>query len=448
MQVVRQKTSFVRDDYGKVIRLFNAVERRGTIQQKEGRIVSNTKIKPTLIFFLAFVLVGIHCRKHESLEPVSDAGVIDLTNVQQEISGFGGVNLPGWISDMTDDMIVKAFGTGQGQIGLSILRIRVPYDSAKFSLEVPTAQKAKALGVTQIFASPWTPPAWMKNNNNIVGGTLPDSSFAAYAAHLKSFGDYTAARGVTLYAISIQNEPDVSVDYESCSWNATQMLTFVRYFAPAIGVPVMIPEASDFSHALSDPVLNDPVAASNVFIIGGHIYGGSIPGYPLAVQKGKEVWMTEHLDTDTSYYAVLHTAREIGDCLNAGMNAYVWWYIRRFYGPIDDNGNVTKRGYMMSQFARFVRPGYYKLSLSYNPELYVYVTAFRNNSGGVVVVAVNTGPNPVNRSFTLKNCAVQSVTPYVTSRYKDCEPQAVLNCPGGQLAAALEPYSVTTFVSN
>ena len=118
------------------------------------------------------------------------------------------------------------------------------------------------------------PPAWMKSNNNIVGGRLNDTSYAGYATHLKAFADYMSSNGVPLRAISIQNEPDVNVNYESCDWTASEMLKFVKENAPAIGTDIIVPESYNFNHTISDAILNDPAAAANVSIIGGHIYGG------------------------------------------------------------------------------------------------------------------------------------------------------------------------------
>jgi len=73
------------------------------------------------------------------------------------------------------------------------------------------------------------------------------------------------------------------------------MLKFMKENAPAVGTKVMAPESFQFNRNLSDPILNDPVAAANLNIVAGHIYGGGLIAYPLAKQKGKEVWMTEYL---------------------------------------------------------------------------------------------------------------------------------------------------------
>ncbi len=410
----------------------------------------NFKRSRTLGIALASVLLLAGCSKKQSsvtgpTETIPNAVNIYMDSTRQIIRGFGGVNMPGWIPDMTSEQVQEAFGTGPGQIGLSILRIRVSYDSSQFDLEVPTAKLAYSLGAV-VFASPWTPPAWMKSSDNIVGGILNTSAYAPYAAHLKAFADYMSSNGVPLYAVSVQNEPDASVSYESCSWNATQLLNFVKNNAPTIGTKIIAPESENFNHALSDPMLNDPAAAVNVSIIGGHLYGGGLTSYPLAVNKGKEVWMTEHLSTDTTWRAVYITAEEIDDCMKAGMNAYVWWYIRRFYGLIDENSNVTKRGYVMSQYARFVRPGFYRVSANAIPQARVFVSAFKNGSR-TVIVAINDAAS-VNQTFVIWNGSATNFTPYVTSISKNCLQESDITVSNGSFTATLDSSSVTTFVSN
>ena len=149
-----------------------------------------------------------------------EAAIIDLDSTHQIIRGFGAANIMPWRPDMTAAEIDKAFGTGDGQIGFSILRLRIPNRENEFRLNVRIAELAHSLGVT-IIASPWSPPAEMKTNNNVVGGELEESHYDDFAAHLKSFVDYMSDNDAPIYAISVQNEPDVSVSYESCDWNAS-----------------------------------------------------------------------------------------------------------------------------------------------------------------------------------------------------------------------------------
>jgi glucuronoarabinoxylan endo-1,4-beta-xylanase len=402
----------------------------------------------------------------------TNEAVIYLDSLRQVIRGFGGANIVGWnpglsYGDMTQEQIQTAFGNGPGKLGFAIMRLRIPPDSTQFKINVQSTKLAESLGAT-VIATPWTPPAWMKTSNNIVGGSLNTNNYAAFAAHLKAFADTMASNGAPVYAVSVQNEPDfIPTGYEGCGWNGTQFLQFMRNNAPAVGIPVFMPEAAGFNHTLSDPTLNDSVAASHVAFIGGHIYGATPASYPLALSKGKELWMTEYLinspgsgpDMDTSLKGALATAKSINDCMNADMSAYVWWYIVRYYGPIDDGtkggvaGSITKKGYVMSQFARFARPGYMRV-LSTIPRGSVYVTAYKpvlpgsSSNSKFVIVALNMGSSSTQQTFNIENIATGTATvrPHVTSRTKNCEQQSDVAVSDGTFTATLADSSVTTFV--
>ena len=372
-------------------------------------------------------------------------------SLKQFIRGFGAANILQWRPDMTTTEVYKAFGTGEGQIGFTILRLRVPYEltESSMSIQVTTAKLAQSLGAI-VFASPWTPPASMKTNNNIVSGELKESSYADYAAHLKTFVNYMADNDAPLYAISIQNEPDIEVGYESCDWSPSQMVKFIKENASSIGTKIIAPESFQFRRPISDAILNDSAACANLDIVGGHIYGGGISTYPLAVEKGKEIWMTEHLDTDTSWPAVLATGNEINNCMLAGMNAYVWWYLVRFYGPISEDGNVSKRGYVMSQFARFIRPGYYRVECRNIPQRNIFVTAYKDSSSSkVVLVVLNTSSTlTIQQVFTIPDGKMTAFTPYTTTITKNCEQASDVIVTDGRVTVTLEPSSITTFLSN
>jgi glucuronoarabinoxylan endo-1,4-beta-xylanase len=382
--------------------------------------------------------------------------IVYLDSTRQIMRGFGGANVAIFGRPyMTQAQVLTAFGNGNGQIGMTIMRLSIPTDSTQFSQYAASALSAQNLGAA-IIATPWTPPAWMKSNNSISGGYLLPNNYAAYAAHLKAFADTMLNHGVSLYAISVQNEPDYNASYESCLWNATQFMNFMRYYAPSVGVPVFMPESATFSHQLSDSTLNDSLASSHVAFIGGHIYGVQPTSYPLALEKGKEIWMTEYLinsgsstynSLDTGWSGALQTAKSINDCMMSNMSAYVWWYIVRYYGPIDENGNVTKKGYVMSQYAKFVRPGFYRVAATSTPLPNVYVTAYKDGSK-IVIVALNMGSTSATLPFILQNGTATSFTPYVTSAVKNCLQGTSIPVSGSSFTATLDPSSVTTFVSN
>jgi glucuronoarabinoxylan endo-1,4-beta-xylanase len=309
------------------------------------------------------------------------------------------------------------------------------------------------MGVT-IIASPWSPPANMKTNNSLVGGELREDMFQAYADYLDAFSTYMETEGIPLYAVSVQNEPDVDVSYESCDWTPRQMRDFMAENAGTIGTRVMAPESFQFRRAMSDPILHDSAATANLDILAGHIYDGGLSPYPLAREKGKEVWMTEHLVLETDYEANLGTAQEIQDVMKAGMSAYIWWYIVRFYGPISDDqnedyqkGEVTKRGYMMSQFSRFIRPGYHRVhTADPDPLSGISTTAYKDTSH-VVIVAINTSESIEEVTLILDGGTAGPFKRYVTSETQNVEELDPVDVAEDRLTVSLGAGSVTTLVS-
>jgi len=161
---------------------------------------------------------------------------------------------------------------------------------------------------------------------------------------------------------------------------------------------------------------------------------------------GKEIWMTEHLVLDTTWTAVLATGKEINDCMTVGMSAYIWWYIVRFYGPILENGDVSKRGFVMSQFARFVRPGYFRVYAT-SPQRQISITAYREGAKTVIVV-INQRAQDGEQAFQLKGGDAVSFTQYVTSRTKNCMQVSDVAVLNRIFTVTLEASSITTFVSN
>jgi len=384
--------------------------------------------------------------------------VIDLDSTHQIIRGFGAANILLWRADMNDSEIETAFGTGDGQLGFTILRLMLEPNSSRWSSYVSTAKKAYDIGVT-IIASPWNAPEEMLETVGEIERVRYDM-YDEYAAHLDSFNTYMTNNDVPMYSISVQNEPDYG---NWTRWTSDEMLTFMQENAHAIGTRVMAPESFQFRRSMSDPILNDTDACTNLDIVAGHIYGGGREPYPLAEEKGKEVWMTEYLinsgsppanlDIDIGWFGAMLTAQSIHDCMIANMSTYVWWYIVRYYGPIADGtyadkGEVTKKGYVMSQFARFIRPGYLRVECDDNPQSGIYVSAYKDTtSSRVVIVAINTASSAKNQTFTFENGVVEIVRPYITSETKNCNREDYILVESDSLNVTLDAESITTFVS-
>jgi O-glycosyl hydrolase len=374
-----------------------------------------------------------------SNQPQEEAtAVINAGTTQQNIRGFGGANIRGWIPDLTTAQRTTAFSTTSG-IGLSVLRVRVSPNSADFAAEKPTIDAAKSFGAT-VIASAWTAPASMKTNNNLIGGKLRTDAYASYSAHLRNFCNTVG--GVT--AISPINEPNITVNYESMDLTAPEVASFVAAEGSNCGASIMAPETFNMDKTYMDTYLSNATAKSKTGYVCGHIYGKT----PYTYSPGKEVWMTEHIynTNDANGWAdAMGIAKEIHDCMNVGYNMYVWWYIRRSYGPMDESGNITKRGYVMAHWARYVRPGYTKISCTSNPTSGVYVTAYKSGSK-VVIVAINQNAAITYQPFTVSGATVAGFNRYRTTSSANLTADS-FTITNGAFGINLPASSVTTLVS-
>lgn len=387
-----------------------------------------------------FVLVGII---YFSNSFAQDTVYIDHDIEYQYIDGFGASTA--WHGQINDIQADVAFGNANNnQLGLSILRIRIdPGDN--WGDELANAQKAVDRGAI-ILASPWSPPASMKTNSNTTGGELSSSEYANYAAWLSNFKDYMLDGGAPIDIISLQNEPNISVDYESCDWTPQQLLSFCRDHAQNIGGSIMMPEAFNFDTTYSDQVLRDSIANSHIDFIGGHIYGASPFTYTTAVDSGKRVWMTEHFLDPDDIGTCMIMGKEILDCMYHNMSAYVWWYLRQpGCNIINTNGSIKKKGHTLGQFSKFIRPGYHRIEASYNPQAAMYVAAFEGDESVITVVYRN--PAPTSQVFTLQNSAVTRVKRYTTSETKGITNEGTIELVNGSFTASFGPKTITTFVS-
>lgn len=389
----------------------------------------------------------------------TNMATVDFGSSNQTIRGFGGSTA--WMPEMSSAQANALFGDNDNDVGLSILRVRIdPNGSAAWGTELGNAQEAQALGAV-VIASPWTPPISMKSNGSTVGGSLNTTSYAAYAAYLESFVSYMTAGNVNLYGISMQNEPDANVTYESCFWTPAQMDTWVAQDGSVLTTKLIMPESESFTASYSDSALNDTSAVGNIAIIAGHLYGAVPFYYTNAENKNKDVWMTEHYLSPTGAEPAigdaLASAKEINDSMTVGdYNAYVWWWAADWYasgnsspatnyGLVDTSNNMTYYGDAMAQFARFVRPGYVRVNATYNPTTNVYLSAY-TGSGHYVIVAINMGSSAVSQPFTMANQTVSTLTPYQTSATDTVTQLSAVSVADDMFTYTLPAESITTFV--
>ncbi|HDQ26032.1 MAG TPA: hypothetical protein ENN43_04720, partial [bacterium] len=357
-------------------------------------------------------------------------------------------------------------------IGLSMIRARIPPDTGSWGSTVIPLQAARDQGVTEILATAWTPPAQWKNENvvhNQQGQYLLPSNYQNYANYLRDYVNFMRnSHNVTISAISPANEPDYQVGYDGCSWTGDQLRDFLRdYLGPTFATAglttkIIMSESMNNSFAVTDPILNDAAARQYLFAAGVHFYGtnNNPLAYSLAVTHNKEYWQTEISNFD-GYEAGMGTTSNGGGLttamwLHRGMavanfNAFFYWWLaadQTNEGLRGVDWGVPKRFWVMGNYSRFIRPGYYRVDATANPTTNIYVTAYRSpGSDRYVIVAVNTGGSVVNQSFSLSGIGASSFVPWITSGTHDLAQQSAVAVSAGAFSYNLPAGSVVSFVS-
>lgn len=395
---------------------------------------------------------------------------IDATTTYQTISGFGGANAIWGTDYLTSSEMAMAFGTDEEGLGLSIFRVRLSSVKNEWAGLVSTIKGANGYHV-KVLASPWSPPAQFKSNNDVVGGGyLLEGRYADFAGHINDFIAYMKSQEATVDVVSIQNEPDWKASYEGCEYTPAQMFNFVINHAGAIkGAKVLAAESLNSNHAYTDDILNDASAAKNISMVAGHLYGSGLAPYPLAEQKGKEIWMTEHLlnldsgnkpenwsattDPKVIWTETMEMLQEIHSAMSYNWNAYVWWYIRRYYSFLGDGekgtsrGQILKRGYAFSQFSKYVRPGYVRVKVQEeSASKGLKITAYTGDNRTVVVI-INLSAIETSKLELATSGGILSATAYTTSIARN-RVATTLTPIGNKIQVDIEPQSITTIVLN
>ncbi len=392
--------------------------------------------------------------------------IINTEVEYQNIRGFGGINHPEWTGqDLTAAQRQTAFGNGDGQLGFTVLRVFVNPDSTQWYKALPTAQAATEMGVT-VFASPWEPPSNLAESGGSNGKLhLPKSNYGAYAQHLNNFGTYMKENGVDLYAISVQNEPDYAHDWTY--WSTDETTDFLANYGDQItSTRLMSPESfqyapenaswvADGGKKFYTKILNNQKAMENCDLFGTHFYGTTRDwmDFPALENCGKEIWMTEvyvpnsEANSNERWPEALQVAENIHNGLVVGnMSAYVWWYIRRNYGPMNEDGSISKRGYMMAQYSKYVRPGDVRISATESPADDVLISAYKGADNQVTIVAINKGSEGYSQNFTFSSGSITDVDRYRSSGSENLAVTADLENDGTSFWAQLPAESVSTFV--
>lgn len=392
--------------------------------------------------------------------------VVNLGSLQQKITGFGVSSA--WAGSYRNASDAEYLWSPTKGAGLSLLRIR-------YGDGLTIAKSATSYGVT-VWMTPWGmgnngaqggPYTTQQSNPNGCTGNMPVlSDPEGWAAALATYVQNLKNQGVNLYAVSAENEPDSCGINATTSYSAKQLTSWITYLGPAmkpLGVKVMGPEtmnACGFATYFS-AIKADSAAWDAVDIFASHEYGcGTLPSQTSIAAANKEYWETE-VDTGKGsgdstgdgIASALPMATTIhNDLTKANLNAWHLWWLYNASGNggclYDTTTNVwTKRLWVLGNFARFVRPGFKRVSTSGMLPSGVLVSAYTNEADGTVaIVAINSGSSSAKLPLFIAGAAPCTMTPHVTSATDDLAAKTALSVTASRFTADLGPQSVTTFV--
>lgn len=392
---------------------------------------------------------------------------VDTTQAFQSVEGFG-YTLTGGSADLLNGMTSSAraamlkelFGTDSAGIGVSYLRISIgasdlsasvfSYDDVpagqtdstlqQFSLGrdtvnlVPVLKEILAINPgIKILGSPWSPPVWMKDNNNSVGGTLLPKYYDSYAAYFVKYVQAMKARGITIDAITPQNEPQHGGNNPSMVLSAAQEAAFIKgSLGPAFQSAGVATKIICWDHNCDRPdypieILNDPAAKQFVAGSAFHLYNGDISALTTVhnAYPDKNVYFTEQYTASNSDFGgdlKWHVKNVIiGSMRNWSKNALEWNLANNpSFGPHTNGGCTTCKGaltigtsvtrnvayYIIGHASKFVRPGAVRVQSNLAGNL--ANAAFVNPDGKKVLIVENDGATVQTFNIQFKGRSVTS----------------------------------------
>ncbi len=392
---------------------------------------------------------------------------VDATQTNQFIHCIGASSA--WSAIGSQGQALFADDNVNGHIGLSSLRARID-PTNNFSSEVNSLVTAHSVNPNVLlWATEWSPPAQYKANDNVDGGASndtflgassgsPNSADTGLASYQVSFIQYCQSHGINLYALSIQNEPNFNPTYEACLWTAGQFDVYAQAFHNAIqnaglSTKIMLPEPDNTDGMnLAATAMDDATVAPMIGIIGTHLYGTPNPA-PLASfgfthVTNQEWWETEMSGNTTDIPGALQEAGWIQSSLvNSGMNAFHYWWLT----DLISNNTLTIKAYVLGNYSKFIRPGYYRMGATASPTSGVLVSAFKNTNTSspqtIVFVAINNNSSTTSQTFSLNGVNVTSVIPWVTDGSNNLVQKSAVPVSGNSFTYSLTGSSVTSFVA-
>jgi glucosylceramidase len=386
---------------------------------------------------------------------------VNETQKYQTIDGFG-YTLTGGSAEVINQLsaskksalLQELFGSGANGIGISYLRISIgasdlnsspfTYDDiptgdtdltlAKFSLDKDKngviALLKEILVINpkiKILGTPWSAPLWMKDKNDFIGGHLQTQYYDVYAKYFVKYIQQMKAEGITIDAITPQNEPLHGGNNPSMEMSALEQTNFIKNsLGPAFAAANITTKIIAYDHNCDNPnypkaILADADAFPFVDGSAFHLYSGDISALSNVYNSypTKNVYFTEQWTSSEGDFGgdlKWHVRNVvIGSMRNWSKNALEWNVANNgAFGPHTNGGCTMCKGaititssenfqrnvayYIIAHASKFVPMGSIRIGSNSGGDL--QNVAFITPTGSKVLIAVNDGSTTQN--FNIK----------------------------------------------
>ncbi len=388
---------------------------------------------------------------------------INVKTRHQKIDGFGASGAYYTANLVNHQKKSELFNLLFKELGLDILRIKNNYDIEpnSFRETVEIAKRGEeALGRDlKVMISSWSPPAYLKSNANVIGGTLKKSNgkymydeFAEW--WYNSVAAYTKA-GVKADYISIQNELDYEAPWNSCKFTPKEALdTNLAAYNKAFeavwhklntkmgsDMPKMLaPESSGLGN--SKEYIENLDSLSHVYGYAHHLYDcsgcGSAPDrfiprmisyHNLTMQHGnKPVFQTEFEDEPGTWADAINTALVMHNALTVeNVSVYLYWDL--FWGTgtglisMDDSSSYTIKPtyYAFKQYSAFIDADWQRVdAVTDNTGLRISAYISPDNKKLTAVIINTTEATNISLNLSIKNFSISKGEVYRSSQTENC----------------------------
>ncbi len=389
---------------------------------------------------------------------------VDSTQTFQTVDGFGYTLTGGsaFVINKMDanskaSLLNELFGNGSSGIGISYLRLSIgssdlnasvfSYDDmpagqtdtglAHFSLGtdttdlIPILQQILAISPSiKIIAAPWSAPVWMKDNHSTAGGSLLTNYYGVYARYFVKYIQQMKSKGITIDAITPQNEPLNPDNNPSLVMQAADQSVFIKNFlGPAFQSSGITTKIVVYDHNCDRPdypetILQD--AAANVFVNGSafHLYAGDISAMSQVhnLYPDKQLYFTEQYTGSTSRFSddLKWSVKNviIGSMRNWSRNALEWNLANDpSFGPHTPGGCTTCKGaltisgssvtrnvgyYIIAHASKFVPPGSVRISSTVTNVLQTAAFMTPDHKKVLIIENDDQAPDAINIRFNGK----------------------------------------------